>query len=653
MIQPKWALPLAAWVAAASSASAAPGVLELVPEDAAAALAIRNINELRKKGDQFAADAGLQSLPRPSQLFEWLLTTEGIRPGNVDFDRSMALVLANPDLLHVRLFTDAGDPDWRAGWPRLLVLAVPVGDRQALAADFGIARGALKPDTVVEGKDKVLNHLFFYLHGNHLFYGLDADVVKSVATSPRAGNGLSAAQRRPLQRADVLLHLDCKAVAPLWVRHLAHLERELRLQAWAADDKTVPRLVNTLGAIRTMWVAARLDGGLGLSWVNTFPKKGADEARRFLASLQRGDGAADLLGLPEGRVVAAEAFRGDGPANAAVARVLVAALWEYGLQKWRWVSPADQTTHRRVFAEIWKRLRSSRVAVYHNADRARHGSLSAVAILDTDDAGQFLDDLRLLARLGGDLDLSGGDDRGDVAVVEKLVRDLGDDEFAVRESASTRLALVGEPALAYLEKALMSEDAEVRRRAKRIKETIVAVAVARRKELLEKDSLRHIHPSFGFARRPETLDGLRVDVVRMRLGPRDAAAAAALRELFGPEWDRIRLAVHGRQVVALLGSDQDLLRATLRNVREGKRGLAGAAVVAGATRHANAMRRAELHVSLAAVEALRTGADLATPAASGRPSLTSLAVTVGSDFLQLDLWLPPAEARVIEKAWVP
>jgi hypothetical protein len=58
-----------------------------------------------------------------------------------------------------------------------------------------------------------------------------------------------------------------------------------------------------------------------------------------------------------------------------------------------------------------------------------------------------------------------------------------------------------------------------------------------------------------------------VDVVRVLLSEKDAKAAAAMKELFGPEWNRIRLAVHGKQVVFLMGSDKDLLLRTVQNCR--------------------------------------------------------------------------------------
>jgi hypothetical protein len=360
---------------------------------------------------------------------------------------------------------------------------------------------------------------------------------------------------------------------------------------------------------------------------------------------------ADLAGLPEGRVLAAESLRGDGARNATIARVFYAALWDRAMSGAGWLSPADRANHLGVFTEIWKHLKGSRMAIYHNANRARDGLLSAVGILDTADAEQFLAELRQLARLGGDeLDLSEKTGKDDVAAVAKLIRDLGDDTYAVRESATTKLTLIGEAALPQLEEALKSPDAEVRRRAGAIKETIVATAVEHRKELLDKNALKHVRPVFGFARKGESLDGTRVEVVRVRLAEKDAKAAAALREVFGPDWDRVRLAVHGKQVVVLVGSDQGLLRAALTNLKQGKRGLADAKVLAGATGHANPDRRAELHLSLGAAQAFWSGADLENPKEGASPALTSFALTVDPDFLELDVWVPPAEAKVIEKA---
>lgn len=69
------------------------------------------------------------------------------------------------------------------------------------------------------------------------------------------------------------------------------------------------------------------------------------------------------------------------------------------------------------------------------------------------------------------LAVAGGPSRGGPETegkVAALIKQLGDDEFAVREAASQELETLGEPALPALRKAKASDDAEVRRRAEQL-----------------------------------------------------------------------------------------------------------------------------------------------------------------------------------------
>ena len=52
--------------------------------------------------------------------------------------------------------------------------------------------------------------------------------------------------------------------------------------------------------------------------------------------------------------------------------------------------------------------------------------------------------------------------------IETLIRQLGDDEGAVRREATRALAEIGAPALPALQRASKSEDPEVRMRAKQL-----------------------------------------------------------------------------------------------------------------------------------------------------------------------------------------
>jgi hypothetical protein len=65
--------------------------------------------------------------------------------------------------------------------------------------------------------------------------------------------------------------------------------------------------------------------------------------------------------------------------------------------------------------------------------------------------------------------------------IARLIRQLGDDEFAKRQEASKALEATGEPALPALRKALKDDDAEIRRRAERL---IRAISHAVGKKLL-------------------------------------------------------------------------------------------------------------------------------------------------------------------------
>jgi hypothetical protein len=77
--------------------------------------------------------------------------------------------------------------------------------------------------------------------------------------------------------------------------------------------------------------------------------------------------------------------------------------------------------------------------------------------------------------------------RGEYATVSvseriaRLIMQLGDDAFAIREAASRELATIGEPAIAALQKATAAtNDLEIRQRAKQIVTTIHAEIAAQR-----------------------------------------------------------------------------------------------------------------------------------------------------------------------------
>ncbi len=641
-------LALAVLLAAVTAAPAAPppDVLGLVPEDAAFALAVRNITDLKKKGDKLFADAGLkeESFPRPSALFGQLYGLLGITAG-LDEDAPAAVVVANARKAGL------GKVPTELQILRLVVVALPFTDRDKIAGNFDIKGDDLKDGKVVKGAGR-WDSCFFRARGRHLFLGASEQALDSVVKGKSLAGALSEAQRKSLAGADVLLHFSPDSWGDTWGDFLKEMQTRLGRDRGEADRTVIADLAAALKTIRFGLGTIRVDDGLGLSLVGVFPEKVPEATRRFLASVAGGTDPADLKGLPDGAAVFAEGSRGDGAHNVRVMKIL-ADIVLHDLLAAQWLpSPTDRANVLAAFAEVWKPLKGHRVAVYRNADERKHGLFSAVAVLDTADADRFLADLKHLALLAGTegLDLSAKGRKDDVAEVERRIRDLGSDEFEVRESASNRLALIGEPALPLIRQALKSGDAEVRRRAEDLNARIIQAAVARRKELLSKEAPWRLRPTFHFEAKPEGRAGQAVETARVRLTEKDAPAAGALRQAFGPDWDKVRLAAQGKQVVVLVGSDERLLDAALANLKDGKPGLAASKSLAAFARQADAGRKLELHAALGTVLELLRGEDLrrARPVGSA-PALSSASLAVGPDRLRLDLWLPASEVGAVVK----
>ena len=628
--------------ATAAPAMAEPSMLDLISGDAVAGLTIRNLNDLKKKGDRFMADSELKLPIRPSQLFDQGFQFLGINTG-YDPERPGGILIANP--------ATVGDDKVSEKILELIVIAVPFTDRDKMAANFEIKAGMLKSDTMVKGKGTQFG-TFFYARGNHVFFGNNEAAVASIAKGKSAAGLLSAEQRRTLDEAYLLLHFNQKSWGKEWKEFVKEIDTGFT-KNHQNDEKVIHQLVTSLESVRTFSVAARVENGLGINLLATFPKDPGAETRDFLKALQGGAGASDLRGLPNLPIAAAQAARGDGAQNAVIAKLFVDFLLHDMLSTKQIITDANRANFMNVFAEVWKLLQGNRVAVYPNADPTKHGLFSVVGILDTTDPEKFFAELRTLARFAdsASLDLSDkASKKDDISAVEKLIEQLGANYFPIRESATTKLSLIGPPVLPFLEKALKSNDAEVRRRAGMIKTDIVNAAEARRKELLNNNLTRSVQPTFGFAPTTTAVGGERLEVLRLKLGKEDAAAASQFQQLFGPDWDKIHLATHGKQVVVLLGSDPSLLHTTLTNLKENRPGLAESQALTDCRKFTDQGRKIELHISLEAGFALLAADDLKTGAAVLRKAaLTSFSLAVDAQRLQIDVWLPSSEVKVMTK----
>jgi hypothetical protein len=622
------------------TASAQATALDLVPAKATLAIVIRHPEELRKKGDELLNATNLNIGLRPTQALDMLKMFLGINQG-LDLERPSGVVLLRSE--------NAPDKGGFEDLERNLYVALAYTDLDKMTANFGFAAGEVKQGVIAKiNRDNQPFGQYVLVRNKHLYLGIsEAPLQRLLKATPLAAE-LTPAQRRVFESGDLLVHVNPKGLGPEWKELVRLVEAERNRVQDTEEKQSLEQLLNALDGLRWGLVGVRVEKGLGINFLTTFAKD-REATRKFLDNL-RTRGAADLKGLPEGKVIAAQAYAGDSTKNAALARALFNFLLKDILEKQHFTSATDRPSFVGVFNEVWQRLESSRVGVYLTRDESKLGLFSVIAILDTPDAAQFVGDMRTLAKIAdGSVDLAKKASSPEVDMAQ-LIKDLSSAKYQVRASATTRLRLIGEPATSYLERAVANPpDLETSRRAQLLLREISAVAAERRKELLAKNLPRYIRPAFTFAAKAEERAGLSVDIVNLKLVGKDEAAERQMQQLFGPDWDKMRLAVQGKKVVVLFGSEVELFETALANVKAGRPGLAASKLMEDFARIEAPGPTATFHVCVESVLGLVNG----RPRRLKDMGLTSFGLGAQDTGLQLDIFLPVSDIAAIVKERMP
>jgi hypothetical protein len=607
--------------------------LDIVVADAHLAVAIRNVEELTKRGDEFLEKTEFKTAWRLSDGYRFVTDYLGIR-GGLDEQGAATLMMLDQD-------------DFRS-----LVLAVPVSDFEAMAGNFGLKREQLTEGTIIDRgqhNDRPETEPVRYLavRGNHLLMGGRRKTVALAAKGKSLREVLPEQDAATLADDDILLFANTEKNEDA----LANITKEFekpRDGVPADQAATLQQLAAAVKDLRYVVGGARLDEGLGVSLLLKFD---GEKSREILTSLQSSSARTTLAGLPDGAVIAAHAASGRGEKSAAVASVLL----DFGLRALKIdTDPVIAAAHRPnvvgVFEEVWNRLLGSRSALYQNEHPDRDGLFSLLAVLETEDADKFLADMQELARFVNVSSLSDDDlgDGIDDKTIADLIQQLGAPEYRLRQSATTRLGLIGAPAMPALQAAEKSTDAEIRYRARALVGQIQASIAQQRDELVRRDLLSKLRPHFGYFPGQETRGGRPVDIVQMKLSADESPYAVQLRDLLGPQWSKLRMATVGNRVVVLAGSNTALLDEAITSLQMHERGLADDKRLARFHARADREPTAEFHLSLARAQAAIDPADAARSSTDGA-SLTSFGLTIAPQRVRVDFFAPLEEVRSVVK----
>lgn len=614
--------------------------LDLVPEGACVGIAARNLAQLRARSDRLFGKLPERRFPdRPSKLLEMALGALELK-WDIDHNKPAAVVC-----LTGTQYGFPADADADKGFVIGATLAAK--DLKDAAKVYGLSVTELCDGKVhkVAGRefDRIFATTQVGVHDGQVYLTGNEKVTATWMKGRSLRAGLSEARQKRLDSADGLIYVGPSLLA------LAQKNRT-PIDAASVDADAQRRIEGAFLEARQVLAGYRVDEGFGLDLSVGFDPKGTD-SQSVLKAVTGAGRTSNLAGLPASdRLVGAFAAVGLERGNLHLARVLAGFL----LSGFRGSSgpllDTDSALARRIFGDLYSRLRLARLAVYQGSDPARVGQAAIVLVLEPANTGLFVAEVGKYARLG-DVEQLGPKGEPTKEEIEKLIADLGSDEFEEREAASTKLGLIGDAALPYLEAAEKSGDAEVRRRASELRRTMQATADLRKKELAEGLVKKAFRPTFTLKLKAEKRAGADVHLLGMRLAGEDAPYGKALQDFLGPQWNRLRIAVVNKQVVVLLGSDLELLDEAITNLRDGKPGLEAAPALAEFHKQAAPERRMELHLALGRVRALTTPAAEQEKDFKPSPAVSSISLRTGSTDAGMDLWVP-ADSIVDAGKWL-
>jgi hypothetical protein len=609
--------------------------LDLIPEDACIGIGIRDLAELRVKSDRLFGKEQ-PGLPRPSQLldeaYKWLSL-----PWKIDEKKAGAIICMSGALGG---FPADAVPEVKGARNFRIGVVLGAQSPEEVARAYRLDVAELKKGGVhkVPGKDldvDIFGATRAAFRDDHVFLTNSEKATANWLKARSLRQARAEAERRRLDAADGMIYLG----PPLLAIARKEANPDTLPNVFSGPEKEAQqRLYRASLEAQNVLVAYRLDDGLGLGVGVGFDPQGVN-SQAVLKAFSGPGRTSDLAGLPDSeRLVGAFAAIGLERPDLHLARVLAGDLWQM-MHIPSGVLESDTPVVRRILGDLYSRLRLARTAVYLSSDQARFGQLAAVVILEPADTDKFLAELGQYARLG---DVAQFDPKAQagLAEIEKLIADLGSDDFEKREAATTKLGLIGADALPALEKAAQSDDAEVRRRAEDLVRDLRQAAEMRKQELAQGLLKKAFRPTFTLKPNAEKVADVPVHLLGMSFKAEEAPYAAALKDLFGPEWSRLRLAVVEKKLVVLIGSELPLLEQAVRNVRGAKPGLEQSATLAAFHRQAQPGRRIELHVAVSRFRALVTPADQLPKDFKPTGACTSLALRTAPAELGLDAWAP-------------
>lgn len=508
-------------------------ILRLINHKDILSIGIRNPAEVIKKSQEIRDRANLENALNVGEFVDTICQMIKME-GCIDRTRPVILSLGTPNLFAGKVHFSVTDIDKLASNLEVSAETLRKGEVYKLP----------KPANV-----SLFRFTFVRLRGNQLAMSTSKALLAPPKPADSLLENLSDKDKEILASDDMLIVLGQSAFE-------GDFRPFLDSSMSATQDDNVRKFLDDL---KYAACGIRLDTGIGTTTIAGLKSL---DSKNLLGEFFDSTRDTTLARMPRGKILATHALQADSKTTGGVLGTILSITRDaISAQIARTSSHSDSYQLDGLLSEALDRIKGGHLVLYESSNRKRYGDFSLLGVLTTDDPDAFLTDFTGLTPFVNAASMS--DAEAAIAFpqvkIEGLVAELGESHYQRRELAKFKLKLLGARARPALEKATRTRDLELRLAAKEVLESFNLDITTSRAELLKGSLFKKLKPSFTYAPQQETLAMSDVGILTMQFQSDVQQTRNKMETLFGPEWQKVRIATVGKEVLLLVGSETSIL----------------------------------------------------------------------------------------------
>ena len=602
-------------------------VLRIINSKTCLTLGFRNPQELIEKSRRFREQHNFQTPLLISGFVNELFRSPGFERG-IDKNKPIAVTLhTSPTILSS-------------------TIAFSTNDLKALAESFGMKVAELRTDKITQVNDVRflgINMNSIRVKGDRVFLGTESSLLDTPEIEHSLEKVIPPNDAKVLANDDFVLALGQSAFeGPL--RTLLSYLFDSNNSLPAKQKKEINQFLDEL---KYVIMGIRLDDGIASTTIARLknPNPTLLSGDSFTIS-----GDATLARLPAGKILVTHALQADSDSTGGIMGSLLSLARTALSNQIANVTRKDESFQMDgLLSTALSRVKGGHLVLYENEDRSRNGDFSLLGILTTDDPHTFVSDLTGLAPFMNAASMNDADatKKFPPAKIAALVKDLGNAHYQLRELAKLKLSLLGPHARAALKKAARSDDLETRLAAQQLLKNIEYEAATDRSDLIKGNLFKKLKPVFSYSSRSEIWSTTEINILTMRFQGNAKNIQNRMLSLFGPDWQKMKIAITENKVLFFLGTEISILKHAIARQKQPRATLEGHKACRSFRARAMDETVFEFHAAVSRLASLlKQGVledDPATSKAVDRVS--SIGVTFNENEVRIDTYTPPQDIK--------